>query len=171
MASNPPFSTWLRTFLVRWSDLIEIIWSDRAPTISEAEICSVSQTKAVTKKIFQSVLFNTRFLISSAETIAKMVDRAVHESHSRDMKEASATNAGKKLMIEPSSPHATEPSEIPSDSESLEEPRISQIRFCSSSHRNRHEKKISNGRYLILDTDSDRYFKSKNICNRHSIST
>lgn len=64
----------------------EVLRSCRAPTISETEMRSLVQTKAVTYTFSNSVLPNTEFLVSIFKGVRKMVDRSVNEYRLHGMK-------------------------------------------------------------------------------------
>lgn len=83
---------------------------------------SIAQTKAVGETIVKSLLSNTVLTVPIAKTVGQMVDRAVNDYRLRDLEETATTVADDELSVECSQPRATRPSEIPSDSKSLEEP-------------------------------------------------
>lgn len=70
-----------------------------APTASEAQLHYLNHIKALADPIIQSVLFNTARIVRIAETVGKIVDKAVNKFFLCHMKEASMKVAGTKLFI------------------------------------------------------------------------
>lgn len=122
----------------------EVVRSCHAPTVNGAEMHSLVYTKAVVDTIVQSVLSVAGFIVSIAERIEKMVDRAVDQYHLCHMEEATAARACTELVIERSPPCAMGPLKIRSDSEFSEEPRRSDCLQRTSSICKRCENSDSN---------------------------
>lgn len=91
-------------FKVLEKELGEVVRYDRAPTVSEVEMHSLVQTKAVADMIVQSVLSHTKFIVPMGETVGKMMERAVDGFHLPDSKEAFSIAADTELMKKGLSP-------------------------------------------------------------------
>lgn len=63
--------------------------------------CAISpKTKSVADVTVQTVLSNKGFIVPIAETVGKLVDRAVDDCHLHDIKKASRTTADINLSIQ-----------------------------------------------------------------------
>lgn len=107
--------------------------SDIAPTVSQAEMSSLVQTKLPMDTIAKIVLFYTGFIVLIAETVGMTVNRAVDEYRLPDYEEALMTGAVEKPSIEGLPLRTTKPTIVPSHSESHEENRKKLCRRCRSS--------------------------------------
>lgn len=126
------------------------------------------QKMALAGTIVRSVLSNTRFIVPMAESVRKMMDKAAGEYRQRDKEKASMTVADDELLIKSSPLRTNRPSKVVSDSRSHEKHLPSGTRchslFCGSPGKNL----VSNGRYSIFDTDSDKSPEPESNCNHHS---
>lgn len=77
-----------------------VVGSSCAKTLSEAEMCILDQTKAVSNSTVKSILSTTRFIVPIAETVGKTVNRAVVEYRLHITGEASTTVADKPLIMQ-----------------------------------------------------------------------
>lgn len=107
-----------------------LIRSDSAPTLSKAEVCSLVQTKTSTDTIVPSVSSTIGFIVSRAEIVGTMVERAVHEYSLRDTKEARTGVADSEPSMKCLPTRPTKPYKISAEPESHEEP----LKICRCHH-------------------------------------
>lgn len=68
--------------------LSKMVQSGRAPIVTEAQMRDIVQVKSLANIIIQAVLSNTGFHIAIAETVCRLLDRAVDECRLWDNEEA-----------------------------------------------------------------------------------
>lgn len=103
---------------------------------------SVVHIKAVEHAIVKSVLSNIGFIYPNAETVRKMVNRAVDEFRRSTMEEATIMVSDEKLSMERLLSRQTRPSKIRSDLDSQQEPGSSPLRRRSLYGQNRSEESV-----------------------------
>lgn len=100
---------------------------------------SLSQTTTVVDTIVKALLSNTNLIVPIAETVGKVVSRAIDEYSPREIEETSTTVPGQEPWVEGDQPLSTKPSKKLSDSESHVEPRRSR---CSLQSSNQYRKGV-----------------------------
>lgn len=133
-----------------------MVRSGRAPSLSQAKMCSPVQVRTVADITGQKVPSSIGFIVLTAEFDQKMVDKSIDKYHLRHVGESSAAIAGTKRLTERTLLCPLRHVNIPSDSDSHEKPLRSCRCPCSSSSCKRREKLVSKRLYLISGTESDK---------------
>lgn len=100
----------------------KVIGYSCSPKLSDADMDSLVQGKAVAEKIFKSVVLNFGFIVPIAENVERMMARAIDDFCLHHMEEASTTTSDDESSMGRSLLPATRPTKIPSSSETHREP-------------------------------------------------
>lgn len=149
--------------------LCKVVRSVQASAVSNAQIQILILMKLIAERIVRSVLFNTALVVPIAELVAKLMDKAVDEHGSRDIKAASTSTTGSDPFIDRALPPLTMPSKTTSHSELHKELRRSHCHNRSPPRCHSCKKSVSNGLYTISDTQPDKSSKLKSSRSRKPI--
>lgn len=120
--------------------------SGRSPTLSEAEMRRLFQTKALADTIVKSVLTSTPFIVPIAKTVEKVANRAVDEFCLQGIKKVYTPVVNDEPLIELSPQCKYRPPKLPSASMSHEEQYRSRCpghrAWCRKHHETLYQKVI-----------------------------